>query len=94
MRQNELFFLEKFDLFADAPNAVEQLRELLVHLAVIGKLVTNCPDEEAIGLNLSAPIQGQSILPTNWRSGLLGDVGDSAGRIISSMAGAAGCSAQ
>jgi type I restriction enzyme S subunit len=41
-------FFEKFDLFADAPNAVEQMRELVLQLAVTGKLDTqNERDEPA-----------------------------------------------
>ncbi len=32
-------FFEKFDQFADAPNAVAKMRELVLHLAVTGRLV-------------------------------------------------------
>ena len=32
-------FFEKFDLFADAPDAVAKMRELVLQLAVQGKLV-------------------------------------------------------
>lgn len=32
-------FFKKFELFADAPNAVGKMRELILHLAVTGKLV-------------------------------------------------------
>lgn len=38
-------FLEKFDLFADAPNAVAKMRELAVSLAVQGKLVAQEPSD-------------------------------------------------
>ena len=38
-------FFEKFDLFADAPNAVAKMRELVHHLAVIGKLVPQDPND-------------------------------------------------
>ena len=34
-------FFEKFDQFADAPDAVAKLRGLLIHFAVSGKLVPN-----------------------------------------------------
>ncbi len=44
-------FFEKFDLFADAPNAVAKMRELVRHLAVRGKLVIqNLADEPAVEL--------------------------------------------
>jgi Restriction endonuclease S subunits len=38
-------FFERFDLFADAPNAVAKMRELILQLAVRGKLVHQDPDE-------------------------------------------------
>ena len=37
-------FFAKFDLFADAPDAVAKMRELVLHLAVQGRLVENTPD--------------------------------------------------
>jgi type I restriction enzyme S subunit len=40
-------FFEKFDQFADAPNAVEKMRELVRHLAVTGKLVGQDPSDES-----------------------------------------------
>jgi type I restriction enzyme S subunit len=39
-------FFEKFDLFADAPDAVAKMRELVRHLAVTGKLVGQDPCDE------------------------------------------------
>lgn len=39
-------FLQKFDLFADTPDAVEKLRELVLNLAVQGKLVSQDPNDE------------------------------------------------
>ena len=72
MRQNA--FLEKFGLFADTPDAVEKIRGLLNHFAVIGKLVPNRPDEVAVGLKLRGQLNGDSNLPANWRTGLLGEV--------------------
>jgi type I restriction enzyme S subunit len=39
-------FFEKFDLFADAPNAVAKMRELVRHLAVTGNLVAQDPHDE------------------------------------------------
>ena len=44
-------FFEKFDLFADAPNAVAKMREVIRHLAVTGTLVDqNQKDGSALGL--------------------------------------------
>ena len=39
-------FFEKFDQFADAPNAVAKMRELVLQLAVQGKLVPQDPKDE------------------------------------------------
>jgi type I restriction enzyme S subunit len=39
-------FFEKFDLFADAPNAVAKMRELVLQLAMQGKLVSQNPGDE------------------------------------------------
>jgi type I restriction enzyme S subunit len=39
-------FFEKFDHFADAPDAVEKIRELVLELAVQGKLVAQSTDDE------------------------------------------------
>lgn len=39
-------FFAKFDQFADAPDAVVKMRELVLHLAVTGKLVPQDPNEE------------------------------------------------
>lgn len=38
-------FFEKFDKFADAPDAVAKMRELVLQFAVQGRLVTQSPDE-------------------------------------------------
>lgn len=65
-------FFEKFELFADAPNAIAKMRELVVDLAVRGKLVPNNPEERPVRLNMSAD-SGNSSIPPNWRSGVLGD---------------------
>jgi type I restriction enzyme S subunit len=66
-------FFEKFDRFADVPNAVAKMRGLLIHFAVSGKLVPNDLSEKPIGLKLSGTSTGDSVLPANWRSGILGD---------------------
>jgi type I restriction enzyme S subunit len=39
-------FFEKFDLFADVPGAVAQMRGLVLRLASCGKLVEQSPDDE------------------------------------------------
>lgn len=39
-------FFEKFELFADAPGAVGKMRELVLSLALQGKLVSQDPDDE------------------------------------------------
>ena len=39
-------FFEKFDQFAESPNAVAKLRELVLELAVKGKLVKQDPNDE------------------------------------------------
>jgi type I restriction enzyme S subunit len=39
-------FFEKFDQFAEAPNAVAKMRELVLGLAVRGKLVEQDPSDE------------------------------------------------
>lgn len=41
-------FFEKFDLFADAPNAVAKMRELVLQLAVQGKLIDQVPSFRAM----------------------------------------------
>lgn len=67
-------FFEKFELFADAPNAVERMRKLLIHFAISGKLVPNNPREKPVALTLSGQSSDDApALPLNWRSGLVGD---------------------
>ncbi len=43
---NKDVFFENFELLADAPNGVQKLRELILQLAVMGKLVPQNPDDE------------------------------------------------
>src|SRR5262245_44398881 len=64
-------FFQKFDLFADTPNAVEMMRELCVHLGVSGSLVANEPNEPPVTLKLSGGTE--NACPMNWRSGVFGD---------------------
>jgi type I restriction enzyme S subunit len=42
-------FFEKFDQFADAPDAVAKMRELVLHLAVHGNLVSQSAGDELAG---------------------------------------------
>jgi type I restriction enzyme, S subunit len=66
-------FFAKFDLFADAPDAVAKMRGLLIHFAVTGKLVPNDRREKPVALILSGALPEGKGLPSNWRCGLLGD---------------------
>jgi type I restriction enzyme S subunit len=67
-------FFEKFDLFADAPDAVAKMRELVLHLAVTGKLVAQDPSDEPtekylkrIGLKSTlSPAEADNSLPPSW----------------------------
>lgn len=51
-------FFEKFDLFADAPNAVAKMRELILDLAVRGKLVSQDPNDKSANTLLLAVANG------------------------------------
>jgi type I restriction enzyme S subunit len=43
-------FFEKFDHFAEAPDAVVRLRELVLDLAVQGRLTSALPSDRAVSL--------------------------------------------
>ncbi len=43
---NQALFFENFELLADSPNGVQRLRELILKLAVMGKLIPQDPDDE------------------------------------------------
>lgn len=66
-------FFEKFDQFADSPDAVAKMRSLLIHLAVNGKLVPNDPLERPVTLALTGS-RHDDMRAANWRTGLVGDV--------------------
>ena len=55
-------FFEKFDQFADAPNAVAKLRELVLELAVTGRLVTQDNRDESASLLLDSTSDERSKL--------------------------------
>jgi type I restriction enzyme S subunit len=67
-------FIEKFALFADTPDAVAKIRALLVHYGVSGKLAFNDPNERPVQIPLSGLACNGIERPSNWRSGILGDV--------------------
>ena len=67
MRQ-EAFF-EKFELFADTPNAVAKMRELVLELAIQGKLVDQQLDDEPAAELLQRLINYKSANLLNGRSG-------------------------
>ena len=46
-------FFEKFDLFADAPDAVAKMRELVLELAVQGRLVPQATEDEPAAIQLA-----------------------------------------
>jgi type I restriction enzyme, S subunit len=59
-------FFEKFDLFADAPDAVAKMRELVLDLAVKGKLTDRDLKNELIVAKYSNEPCSDA-LPANWR---------------------------
>jgi type I restriction enzyme S subunit len=61
-------FFEKFDLFADAPDAVGKMRELVFQLAVQGRLVQQDRTEESATVLLKRIRAARAELPTNRRS--------------------------
>ena len=59
-------FFEKFDQFADARNAVEKMRTLVLDLAVKGKLTDREEDSESVDPKYSDEPSSEA-LPANWR---------------------------
>ncbi len=60
-------FFEKFDQFADAPNAVAKMRELVLHLAVTGHLVPAAHDWQTKSLKSLATKVGSGATPSGGR---------------------------
>jgi type I restriction enzyme S subunit len=71
-------FCEQFATFAEAPNGVAKLRELILQLAVQGKLGTqDVNDEPAVVTHSEGnriPDTGDRVLPNDWAIASLGDV--------------------
>ena len=59
-------FFEKFDLFADSPDAVAKMRELVLDLAVKGKLTDRDLKKESVSSQYSDQPTSDD-LPENWR---------------------------
>ncbi|ODA34953.1 restriction endonuclease subunit S [Planctopirus hydrillae] len=56
-------FFEKFDQFADAPNAVAKMRELVLELAVRGRLLISCSPDSSAPSDSSNPFS----IPHDWQ---------------------------
>lgn len=74
-------FFEKFDLFAEAPGAVERIRKLVLQLAVQGKLAPRDHNDEPAGVTFpklaAAAIEaGQDVFPAHWLRVPLGSTGE------------------
>jgi type I restriction enzyme S subunit len=75
-------FFENFDLLADAPNGVQKLREMILQLAVSGKLVPQNPDDEPVNLKKQKflpeikPEEVPFNLPDGWSWIILENIGD------------------
>lgn len=67
-------FFDKFEQFADAPNAMVKMREMIVQFAVQGKLVPNNAVESPVFLKMTEVASNKMPIHTNWRRGILGDV--------------------
>lgn len=74
-------FFEKFDLFVDAPNAVPKMRELILQLAVQGRLVVRDPRDEPAESSLpklaAVAVEAQDdLFPSHWLRLPLGAAGE------------------
>lgn len=76
MTANDL--IAAFERLADAPDGVKRLRELVLQLAVRGKLVAQDPTEKRIAPSTSPPSAGEAPfdLPETWRWLRLPEVAD------------------
>ena len=65
---------DKFGHVIEDRDAGAKMRALLIQLAVQGKLVPNDSSESPVSLKLSGEDEDAAPFPSNWRSGLLGEV--------------------
>lgn len=66
-------FFDKFELFANAPDAVGKMRELVLALAVKGQLVPQDPNDELSLVESTKQRMGLFDLPNSWKWIQLGD---------------------
>ena len=65
-------FFNKFDQFADAPDAVAKMRELVLELAVRGRLISSGKPNPVASSDPSAPFP----IPDHWRWSTLSEAAD------------------
>jgi len=70
-------FLDQFATFVEAPNGVARLRELILQLAVLGKLVPQDPNDEPADIESDSDIDRPFDIPSQWRWGLVEQVAES-----------------
>jgi type I restriction enzyme S subunit len=71
--------LENFEVIAEAPDGIHHIRELILNLAVGGKLVSQ---EEAIEVHLRSEIEGPFQLPDSWRWELITSITSDLGQEV------------
>lgn len=69
-------FFEKFPLFAEAPNAVPKMRELVLELAVRGRLLPGDPSDLSALSDQSDQSAAPFPIPAHWRWLPFSEVGD------------------
>mgnify|MGYP006288867447 FL=1 len=68
-------FFEHFDTLAEAPNGLQRLRELILDMAVRGKLVPQDPeDEPANGIDSKISEKFSYSIPSAWQWQELGSL--------------------
>jgi len=65
-------FFEKFDVFADAPDAVGKMRELVLELAVRGHLFSSCSPDSSAPFDQTKPFA----IPHDWQWIALNEAAD------------------
>lgn len=71
-------FFEKFELFANAPGAVGRMRELVLELAVRGRLLPSCNLDSSAPADQSQPFP----IPDHWKWLLIANVADACGQKV------------